>query len=366
MNLLFTSIKIGSLLIKNRFVRSATHDYIGNSDGTISDQEITLYETLAKNDVGMIITAHAHVQHPLGRASVNQNGIYADHFIPGYQKLASTVQRFGSKLVVQLSHAGRQVPPDWEKGITPVAPSPVTDGSTGLTPRELKTDEIWEIVEDFTSAMLRSKKAGCDGAQLHIAHGYLLSQFLSPYTNRRSDEWGGTFENRTRILREIMIRGRRAVGPDYPILAKLNSTDGFSGSEYLNLTDVIGTAKLLESLGLNAIEISGGIREAKGIMSRPGVKHAEQEAYFAAAAKAVKQSVDIPVILVGGLRSKQVMEKVLSDGSADMISLSRPFVKEPDLVKRFAQSAESVSCVSCNACFNPKGLKCYLGDGKSG
>lgn len=360
MELLFRPITIGTMKVKNRFVRSATQDYIGNIDGTISEQEFTLYKTLAENQVGMIITAHSYVQHPLGRASIRQNGIFDDHFIPGYQKLADLVRNCGSTLVLQISHAGRQVPPDWDPALLPVAPSSVFDSSSGLAPREITGEEIWQTIDDFAAAMQRAQKAGCDGVQLHIAHGYFLSQFLSPYTNRRLDEWGGSFENRTRILREIMLRGRRAVGPHYPILAKLNSTDGFEGPEYLCLEDVVAAAKLLETLGLNALEISGGIREAKGVMARPGLKKPEQEAYFAPAAKAVKSAVTIPVIVVGGLRSKAVMSRVIEEGAADMVALSRPFVKEPDLVRRLGEGAEKVSCISCNGCFNPKGLACYL------
>lgn len=357
---LFKPITIGTLKVKNRFVRSATQDYTGNADGTISEQEFTLYKTLAENQVGMIITAHSYVQHPLGRGSIRQNGIFDDHFIPGYQKLANLVRGCGSTLILQISHAGRQVPPDWDPTLLPVAPSSVFDSSSGLAPREITSGEIWETIDAFAAAMLRSQEAGCDGVQLHIAHGYFLSQFLSPYTNRRDDEWGGSFENRTRILREIMLRGRRAVGPHYPILAKLNSTDGFEGPEYLSLEDVVAAARLLETLGLNALEISGGIREAKGVMARPGIKSPEQEAYFAPAAKAVKSAVAIPVIVVGGLRSKTVMNRIIEEGSADMVALSRPFIKEPDLVQKFSEGAEKVSCISCNACFNPKGLACYL------
>ena len=358
MNSLFQPITIGSMTVKNRFVRSATQDYVGNPDGSISEQELALYEVLAKNEVGLIISAHTYVQHSLGRASVRQNALYSDEFIAGYQELAEVVHKHGSKLVVQLSHAGRQVSPDM-KDLTPVAPSVVTDSSIGVTPRAMTEVEILQLVDAFVQAMIRTKQAGADGVQLHIAHGYCLSQFISPYTNTRTDDWGGSIENRTRILKEIMLRGRQAVGADYPILVKLNSTDGKIGPEYLSLDDVLYTAKMLEVSGVSAIEVSGGIREFKNTMSAVGIKQPEQEAYFAAAAKAIKAAVKVPVILVGGLRSLAVMESVLSEQVADMVALSRPFVKEPDLIVKLKSGEAKVACVSCNACFNPQGLACY-------
>lgn len=360
MNTLFSPISIGSMIVKNRFVRSATQDFLGNIDGSISDDEVALYETLAKNDVGIIITAHSYVMHPLGRASIRQNGIYDDCFIAGYRKLADAVHKYGSKLIMQISHAGRQTSLSLTENNLPMAPSAVTDNSTGITPREMTEAEIWQLIDDFAAGMARSTTANCDGVQLHIAHGYALSQFISPYTNRRNDDWGGSIENRTRILKEILLRGRKLVGSDYPILVKLNSTDGFTGQEYLSLNDVLFTAKLLESLGVCAIEVSGGIKEAKGAMSRPGITRPDQEAYFAEAAQAIKNTVNIPVILVGGLRSLKVMENVLENGTADIIAISRPFIKEPDLIVRLREKQQlQASCISCNACFNPSGLKCY-------
>lgn len=363
MSILFQPIAIGGLKVKNRFVRSATQDFYGDPDGTVSDREVALYRELAENEVGLIITAHSYVEHPLGRASVNQNAIHDDRFVSGYRRLADAVHAAGSALVVQVSHAGRQTPPDWPAGQVPVAPSAVTDGSTGLTPRELTEEEIWSLIDAYAAAVGRAKAAGADGAQLHIAHGYLLSSFISPYTNRRTDHWGGSLENRTRVLGEIMARTRRAAGEGYPILAKLNSTDGLPREDCLTLDDVVAVAKSLERWGVSAIEVSGGIREAKGVMSAPGVVKPGQEAYFAAAAKAVKAAVSIPVILVGGLRTPQVMERVVTDGTADMVALSRPFVRQPDLVRRIREGA-GATCVSCNACFNPAGLKCWLPEKK--
>ncbi|MEN6565711.1 MAG: NADH:flavin oxidoreductase [Veillonellales bacterium] len=363
MSVLFEPISIGSMVVKNRFVRSATQDTLGNEDGSISEKEILLYRRLAENDVGLIITAHSYVQHPLGRGSIRQNGIFNDSLIEGYQRLAAAVHPYGSKLVLQISHAGRQTAVDLPAGEQAIAPSAVTDNSTGITPRAMTSDEISQLIHAFVEAMVRAKRSGCDGVQLHIAHGYCLSQFLSPYTNRRTDEWGGCVKNRTRILKEIILQGKQLIGDDYPVLVKLNSTDGYSGAGYLCLQDVLYTARLLESLGVSAIEVSGGIRESKKVMSQPNIRQPEQEAYFAPAAKKIKAVVNIPVILVGGIRSLSVMEDLITRQTTDLISLSRPFVKEPDLVNRLRHSQTKAACVSCNACFSPNGLQCYYTGG---
>ena len=360
MNVLFQPISIGTLTSKNRFVRSATNDFLGNPDGSISARELDLYHALAENNVGIIISGHAYVQHPLGQASINQNAIYDDCFIAGYRSLADTVHAAGSKLVIQISHAGRQTAPKLAGNFQPMAPSAVTETTTGITPRAMTDDEVWQLIDAFAAAMFRAKKAGSDGVQLHIAHGYALASFLSPYTNQRTDMWGGNLENRTRILREILLRGRRLVENDFPVLVKLNSTDGPVGETSLSLEDVIHAAQALQNWGVDAIEVSGGTRDTRTTMSKPGILKPEQEAYFSTAAKSVRAAVNIPVILVGGMRSFAVMEKVVSEGIADMISLSRPLVKEPDLIYRFQNGkATQAACVSCNACFNPEGLKCW-------
>lgn len=361
MKLLNQEILLGTMKVKNRFVRSATHDRMGNEDGSLSGAELELYATLAEKEIGLIITGHAYVQHPRGKASIRQNGIFNDSFIPGYREAVRLVHQYGGKLVLQISHAGRQTTPKMIAGETPVAPSAVTDKSTGITPRAMTGEEIEEVIEDFVAAMVRAREAGCDGVQVHAAHGYLISQFLSPYTNRRTDEWGGNAANRGRILEEIIVRGRKALGEDYPILVKLNATDGFTGPGYLTMEDVVFTARMLEKHGVAALEVSGGINEKNGVMSKPGVIKPEQEAYFREAAIAIKAAqVKTPLILVGGLRSLEVMEAVLEKGWADMVALSRPLIKEPDLVVRFKQGQDRAACVSCNACFSPEALACRL------
>lgn len=171
MGALFPPVTVGGLRLKNRFVRSATHDYLGRPDGSISVQQMELYRELAVGGVGLVITGHAYVQHPLGRASVNQNAIYDDRFIEGYRRLADAMHAEGAALVLQISHAGRQTPQDWPDDQTPVAPSAVREGQTGRTPRALTEEEIWSLIEAYVAAMVRAKAAGCDGVQLHIATG---------------------------------------------------------------------------------------------------------------------------------------------------------------------------------------------------
>ena len=361
MSKLFDPIQINSLTIRNRFVRSATHDRMAEPDGRISEGELKLYEDLAAGGAGLIITAHSYVSHPLGRASIPQNAIFDDNYVEGYKRLAEVVHRHGAKLIIQLAHAGRQTMPDLIEGRMPVAPSDLFDDKGQQVARALTKDEIQELLGDYQAAALRAKRAGADGVQIHMAHGYLLAQFLSPYTNHRTDEYGGSRENRTALLAEAAYRVKSAVGRQFPVLAKLNTTDGVAAPVQLTLEDAVYAARVIAEHGIDAIETSGGtIKETRAVMSKPGIATPDQEACFADAAAAVKAAVKVPVILVGCLRSASVMESILDKGIADMVSLSRPFVREPDLVNKIAAGQAKVTCVSCNACFNPQGLKCML------
>ncbi|HJH31757.1 MAG TPA: NADH:flavin oxidoreductase [Methanosarcinaceae archaeon] len=360
--MIFDPIIIGTLNVHNRFVRSATHEWLADDDGRPTPAIGDIYEELARNDVGLIITGYSYVN-PRGRSSDNQQGIYDDSFIEPYREIISRVHNYKSKIIAQVVHGGRQAAPTSQYPV-PLAPSAVTDTSSGITPIEMTEADILETIEDFANAVRRAKEAGFDGVQLHCAHGFLLSNFISPYTNQRNDRWGGSVGKRTQVIVDIIKRTRQMVGDDFPIMVKLNATDGFgfdgkSGKVELDAPECIEIAKILEQNSICAIEVSGGITEAGEVMARSGIDKPEKEAYFRHYSKMIKEAVNIPIILVGGVRSKPMMESLVSDGYADMISICRPLIREPDLIiKLKSGESEQASCVSCNRCFDPSGVKC--------
>ncbi|MFO7733135.1 MAG: NADH:flavin oxidoreductase [Candidatus Aminicenantes bacterium] len=355
MDILFSPLRIGSLTVPNRFVRSATHDFMADAEGHVTDSHVKLYSRLAEGEVGLIVTGHAHVQ-PSGQASPRQMAVHDDRFIDGLARIPEAVHRFPSRVVLQIAHAGRQTK---EKlcGCVPVSPSAVHDPVSKVTPRELSSDEIRSLIDDFVAAGLRARKAGFDGLQLHAAHGYLLSSFLSPHTNRRQDEWGGPVENRARVLVKILRGLRSALGREYLVIVKLNSTDFLEGG--LTLEDAVRVAVLLESEGIDGIEVSGGMAEAGRGSVWPGVRSEDEEGYFAENAARIKQAVKVPVFALGGIRTLAVAGRIVREGRADLVSLSRPLIRDPFLVRRFREgSAVRSECTSCNKCFNPRGIRC--------
>jgi len=214
-------------------------------------------------------------------------------------------------------------------------------------------EDIREVVEAFGRAAYRAREAGFDGVQIHAAHGYLFSQFLSPAFNKREDEYGGPLENRARALLEVLRRLKTEVGNDFPILVKMNSQDFIDDG--LSLEDAVKVGAMLQKEGIDAIELSGGTPLSGKLGTiRKGIKSEENEAYFKDSAKAFKRVIEIPLILVGGIRSIQVAEKLLIEGTADYISMSRPFVREPALVKRWASGDHRrATCLSDSLCFRP-------------
>jgi 2,4-dienoyl-CoA reductase-like NADH-dependent reductase (Old Yellow Enzyme family) len=361
MGQLFEINRINGMELRNRFVRSATWEGMATADGAVTSKLIETMTALARGGVGLIISGHAYVR-PEGQASPFQLGIYKDDLIQGLREMAKAVHDSGGKIIMQLAHAGNFA----AKQLTGQPPLVVSnfEGLSSSPRQEITAQGIREIVSAFADAARRAQSTGFDGVQIHSAHGYFLSQFLSPAFNRRKDEYGGDVQNRARIHLEIYGAIRRVVGQDYPVLIKLNGRDFIENG--LSLEDSVRVAQILAHAGIDAIELSGGfITGGKLSPSRPGIDSEEKEAYFQEEARAIKKEVDIPLILVGGIRSFEVAEKLVQDGTADYISMSRPLIREPDLINRWkAGDRRRAECRSDSLCFKPgldgEGIFCVV------
>lgn len=348
MSKMFESTAINGMSLANRFVRSATWEGMAGNDGAVTPKLIAALTELARGGVGLIISSHAYVR-PEGQAGPWQLGVYKDELIPGLRELTAAIHDCGGKIIMQLSHAGKFAAGKLT-GQTPLVVS--EDEEAGKKPcREITGQDIKEIVAGFADGARRARAAGFDGVQIHSAHGYLLSQFLSPVFNRRRDEYGGSITNRSRIHIQVYQAVRAAVGENYPVLIKLNCQDFVENG--LSLEDSLQVGRLLAGAGLDAIELSGGLLTGGKLSpSRPGINSPEKEAYFRDEARSFKNAVNIPLILVGGLRSFPVAEGLVEDGVADYISMSRPLIRQPDLINRWKSGdLSSAECKSDNLCF---------------
>ena len=359
---LFEQSTINTLKLKNRFVRSATWEGLATDQGACTPRLTDLMAQLAANDIGLIISGHAYVSRE-GQAGPRQLGIYADELIPDLTRMTEAVHRQSGKIVLQLAHAGCRAPFELTR-TTPIGPSGAAPQNDPQKCREMTHDEIQGIVKCFTEAAYRGQQCGFDGVQIHAAHGYLLSQFLSPYYNRRTDEFGGSIENRARVVVAVLEAIRAKVGPQFPVLIKMNSEDFVD--QGLTVDEMIQVAAMLEKAGIDAIELSGGTADSgKRTPVRPGkIASEDQEVYYRSAAERYKQTIKVPLILVGGVRSYQVAENIVKNDVADYISLCRPLIREPDLIKRWKSGDLSKStCLSDNLCFKPiqagEGIYCY-------
>jgi len=347
--MLFEPFSFSGLSLRNRLVRSATYEKRADEDGFVTESLIELYEDLTRGGIGLIVTGNALV-HPSGRTIPQMTCIHSDIYIQGLRKLTAAVHELDGVIAIQLVHGGRQSFPILLGGSDPLAPSAVYDTSTKIMPRAMTDTEIWEIIDTFADAARRARIAGFDGVQIHGAHGYLVSEFLSSYTNRRDDYWGGDEERRFHFLEEVYKAVRKEVGEDYPVMIKMNADDLMEGG--LKVDEAVRIAVRLEELGLDAVEVSGGMYESSRKTVQPDILTPDDEAYFRNGGKAFKSKLHIPVILVGGMRSKSIMEDVLLKGEADLISLSRPLIREPDLPNKFREGKEKADCISCNGCMD--------------
>lgn len=350
---IFDETSINGMTLPNRMVRSATWEGMCDEKGRPSEKLVETYQNLAKGGVGLIITGYAFVRTE-GKQLPGKMGIYTDDFAEEMKSLAAAAHKEGGKICMQLVHAGGQTDVK-SAGRHPLAPSAVEVKQFPGLPDEMSQTDIDEVVEAFGVAALRAKSYGFDAVQLHGAHGYLVNQFLSPLTNQRSDNYGGSIENRCRFLMEVYHCVRRKVGNDYPVMIKLNAADFVEGG--LILEDASYAAKALDKEGIDAIEVSSGTgASGKKSPIRTKINNPEAEAYNIDLAKSIKAQVNCPVMVVGGFRSVEVVENALAE-DLDYVAISRPFIREPDLIRRWQSGDQSTAkCISCNACFGP-GLK---------
>jgi len=361
MKTVFDSTTINGLELSNRLVRSATWEGLSDPDGGVNDRLIDVYRELADGGVGLIITGYIAVRAD-GRQQSTQLLADRDDFVPGLADLASAVHRHGGKVVAQIVHCGGQADRG-ATGLDPLAPSAVASPGYPEVPRELSPDDINTFVATFANAARRLKEAGFDGVQLHGAHGYLLAQFLSPTRNQRRDRWGGSLEGRSRFTREVYRAVRAVVGPDWPVMIKLNANDFLEGSTTEDDSTFLAAA--LAEAGIDAIEVSGGTGGSGKLgAARSEILSEADEAYFLPQAEAIRAAAPgVPIMLVGGMRSLDRMEAVLETGASDYFSMSRPLIREPALPKRWAEGDRSrAKCVSCSGCFGPaakgEGIRC--------
>ena len=347
--MLFSPWQIDGIQMANRLARSATGEGAAAPDlGCPTPAMAQFYGRLAAGGVGLIISGHVAVTRE-GRCSRTMAALYDDTFVPAFTAMVAACHAQGTPIVCQLNHGGRQVSLTHE-GIRAVCPSAVQVNPEKPAPAELSDDEICQIIADFGTAAGRAKAAGFDGVQIHSAHGYLISSFNSPLTNRRSDRWGGTAEKRRTFLREVFLAMRETVGPDYPITIKQNVGDFHP--EGLTTADAVGICEMLDGLGIAAIELSGGIAETIPVaFQAKALRESGETVFFADECREIRQRVCCPLILTGGIRTRATAEELLSEGICDGIGLCRPFIREPDLPRKWQEDPNArATCVSCGNC----------------
>ncbi len=394
-NQVFEPVTIAGIQFRNHIIRSATHEGMADETGHPTEQLNDLYLRLAKGGVGGIITGYAGIMQQGKCDNHNMLMIDNDELIESYKSIVDAVHSHGTPIILQIAHAGCQTSSS-VSGMTPIAPSQIKNKIyPNDIPLEATEEDIENIIEQFAQAAKRAQTAGFDGVQIHVAHGYLLSSFLSSYSNRRSDKWGGSLENRYRIADNIIRKIKDSV-PGYPVFAKINAYDFRKNGMRIEESHEI--AKMLQQSGCDAIEVSCGVMEDGLCMSRgpevpedallayspslrdqsPWIKKMLKpfirfifparkpiRNYNLSAAERIKNAVDIPVIVVGGIRNKNDIDDIIDNTKADMVSMSRPFIIEPDIVKKLEDGTQDESrCIDCNYCLiaaQVNSLRCYYG-----
>ena len=323
------------VVIPNRIAKSAMSEGIAEPNGRPTTALFNLYERWGKGGAGILYTGNVMVD---SAHLVNANVMIAEeeNFLAEYTTLAEKAQAHGSHLWMQINHPGRQTPADLDKA--PVSASNVgMPNKKYLQPRPLEEAEILDLIERYGNSALLAKKAGMKGAQIHGAHGYLVNQFLSPLTNLRTDQWGGSLENRSRFLMEIYRNMRAKVGPGFPLGIKINSADFQRGA--FTEEESMTVIQMLDEAGMDLIEVSGGTYERAAMMGTQKESTKKREAYFMEFIVKVSDKITTPLMLTGGFRTVDTMNKAISNGELDFVGIGRPFCIFPDVAKDLMSGA---------------------------
>ncbi|HWR30548.1 MAG TPA: NADH:flavin oxidoreductase [Negativicutes bacterium] len=321
---LLKPLQAGSLPLHNRLILPPMAT-AKTEDGSVNQAILDYYQEKSNGGYfSLLIIEHSFIN-STGKAHPSQLSVADDTMLEGLRRLAAIIHNNGSKAVMQISHAGSGTKEE-VIGETPVAPSAIPHPLNNIMPRELTTKEITEIIQDFRAAARRTKAAGFDGVEIHSAHGYLLNQFFSPLTNKRTDEYGGSINNRIRVHLEIIKTIRAAVGTEFPLLLRLGASDFKDGG--ITIEDSQTAAKEFERAGVDILDITGSF---SGFNAPPG---SSGQGYFSPLTQAIKEVVSIPVILTGGITEAQAAEQLLTEGKADLIGVGRAVLKDSDWAKK--------------------------------
>lgn len=333
---------IGSVTLKNRFVVPPMGTGRGNTDGTLNDNIIEYYTERAKGGFGLIITEITGID-PLSKAIPEEIMLDDDKYIPKMKEFADRIHKEGAKIFVQLHHGGRQVLQDVIKAQA-VAPSAIQCPVTRTLPRELKTEEVYQLVEKFGNAALRAKKAGFDGVEIHGAHGYLVGSFLSGFTNKRADEFGGTLAGKTKFATDIIKDIKSKCGAAFPICFRISADERVEGG--LKPEEAAAICKILENAGADAIHVSTGVYASMSWIIAP---YNIEPGYILSSTKIIKKAVNIPVIAVGRITEPFFANRIIADGIADFAAFGRSSISDPHLPNKAKEGRikEILSCVGC-------------------
>jgi 2,4-dienoyl-CoA reductase-like NADH-dependent reductase (Old Yellow Enzyme family)/thioredoxin reductase len=339
---LFRPGSIGRMTLTNRLVMAPMVTQFATDTGAVSQVHRDYLAERARGGVGLIVVEASYVD-SLGKAFACQLGIDRDALVPSHVGLTEALHRSGARVALQLHHGGNRADPRFT-GSRIVAPSPVA--ANDVTPDELSTEEIARVVRSFGQAADRARRAGYDAVEIHGAHGYLLHQFLSPATNRRTDAYGGSVENRLRFTLEVIRSVREAVGPDFPILYRMSAEGGYG------IEEAVAFAKEWQVAGVDALNVSIGGTAPIGLVSPETSPMSIPQGYLANHAHAIKQAVQVPVIVVGEIREPAVAEEILTQGKADFIALARPLLTDAEWGTKAAQGFDDRirKCLSCDHC----------------